>query len=63
MHEPQPVAVSVPGLSAGRYLVTKFDTETGQVEGRFHCSNADSALQVRVPIRRDVALAVRRDDG
>ncbi|MFL6196648.1 MAG: hypothetical protein ACJ75H_20870 [Thermoanaerobaculia bacterium] len=60
--EPVAVTVAIPGLAAGRYRVTPWDTVAGECLG---CSEAvqegDGRLRIPLPpLRTDLALAVRR---
>ncbi len=52
--------VSVPGMAAGRYRVTAWDTARGESCAEFDLVHAGGALCVSVPpFTRDVALAIR----
>jgi hypothetical protein len=51
--------LTVPGLLAGRYQVTTFDTEAARVESRFDASAEDGRLRFEVPVARDLAVVVR----
>jgi mannan endo-1,4-beta-mannosidase len=57
------MAVSIPGLAAGRYAVTGIDTRDGTVVCRAEAGTAGEPLRVAVgPVRSDMAFAVRRQD-
>jgi hypothetical protein len=60
--EPVDLSVSIPGLGAGRYRVTPWDTVAGKCLGCFEADHAGGGkLTVRLPpLRTDLALAVRR---
>lgn len=58
---PRCVAVHVPGLGAGEYSVTLFDTVRGEVMHERRTAHAGGAMRVAgVPLVADVAIAVRR---
>jgi mannan endo-1,4-beta-mannosidase len=60
--KPVDVHVRVPGLFAGHYSVTGWDTREGRVCAEFEAKKGNEAcLQVHVPpFATDVALAIRR---
>jgi hypothetical protein len=55
--------VRVPGMAAGRYRVTGWDTDAGEPLGSFEAEASGGALRFAAPtFVRDVAFAVRRLD-
>ncbi len=59
--EPVRAEVRVPGLAAGRYLVTAFDTARGAVLAARECDGGGGGLTLAPPpFAADVAIAVRR---
>jgi mannan endo-1,4-beta-mannosidase len=60
--EPVTPTVAIPGLGAGRYRVTPWDTVTGRCLGCFEVVHAgEGTLAIPLPpLRTDLALAVRR---
>jgi hypothetical protein len=51
----------VPGLAAGRYRITGWETEAGAPMGSFDAVSDGTALLVAVPpFTRDIAIAIRR---
>jgi hypothetical protein len=60
--EPVDLAVSIPGLGAGRYRATPWDTVEGRCLGCFEADHSGSGkLTLPLPpLRTDLALAVRR---
>lgn len=58
-HAPEGVVLTVPGLLAGGYQVTTFDTEAARVESRFDATAEDGRLRFEVPVARDLAVVVR----
>jgi mannan endo-1,4-beta-mannosidase len=56
---PRRVFVELPGLAPGRYVVTTFDVERGQVEARIEVAHDGGALAVGpVTLASGAALAV-----
>jgi mannan endo-1,4-beta-mannosidase len=60
VHAPDQVTITVPGLGAGTYAVTTFNTEAGLVEGSFECTTSGEGFPVTVPVLRDLAVSIRR---
>jgi mannan endo-1,4-beta-mannosidase len=56
---PDRVTLQIPGLLAGTYRITTFNTEAGIVEARFNAVNAQGPLRFEVPVVRDLAVAIR----
>ena len=56
---PVPTTVHVPGLSAGRFALTWFDTRRGEVEGDKTLDHDGGMLSVRTELCTDLALAIR----
>jgi mannan endo-1,4-beta-mannosidase len=55
------VTLRIPGLAPARYLVTAWDTETGQPRGTTDAGATAEGLEIALPpIVTDIALAVRR---
>jgi hypothetical protein len=53
--------VRIPGLGAGRYRVTAWDTRAGVALGASEVDGGGAGLSIRVPpFVADVALAIRR---
>jgi len=60
---PLTTEVRVPGLSAGHYVITAWDTEAGEARGSWEASARDGSLQFETPpFTRDLAFAIRRTD-
>jgi hypothetical protein len=60
--EPVSATVAIPGLGAGRYRVTPWDTVAGKCLGCFeavHTGEGKLAIPLP-PLRTDLAVAVRR---
>ncbi len=57
---PVEAAITIPGLSAGAYRVAPWNTKRGTPEAAFIQEAAAGELTVRVNLRTDLALAVRR---
>jgi mannan endo-1,4-beta-mannosidase len=58
------VSLTIPRLQLGKYAVTLYDTCAGAVREQFSACTKGSALQVEnVPVRSDLALAVRLVEG
>jgi len=58
--EPISPRVRVPGLKAGRYRITAWDTRAGAVVGAFEADGGDGGLAISAPpFVSDVALAIR----
>ena len=53
------VQLDVPGLAAGRYRVTPFNTESGTPGEAFEAVARDDELRLEVLVERDLALAIR----
>jgi hypothetical protein len=56
---PMPVELTCPG-PAGSYRVTRFDTREGRVLGEEQVDAADGELRVKLELRTDLALALKR---
>lgn len=52
--------ISVPGLSAGAYDVTWFDTRRGEVVGQGQAFASETALTFDAVVQRDIAVVLRR---
>jgi len=55
------VTLTIPGLDAGRYIVTGYDTDAGEPGVTLEAIVERGPLRVQVRIERDLALAVRRN--
>lgn len=60
--EPLHAEVRIPGLVAGRYVATAWDTEAGEGRGEWEAEAtvADGLLLRLPPFTTDLAVAVRR---
>jgi mannan endo-1,4-beta-mannosidase len=55
-------SIRVPGLDAGAYRVTAWDTVDGAVSPPFRAERSEGGLVLQIPpFAADLALAIRRD--
>jgi mannan endo-1,4-beta-mannosidase len=61
--DPKLVTIAVPGLADGTYRVATFHTERGVIESELAATSTAGVLRVNVPVARDLALAIRRQQA
>ena len=57
---PLQVVLAIPGLGAGRFNVTRFDTSRGEAAGSDLVEHSGGPLALRVEVGTDLALAIGR---